>query len=151
MTSFQAPEEVLEAGDVDEPWKAIVYASQRIGCPRPIGYKRRSLMLKRIEEEMEIQRWSYRHLTAAVDYMKHRGIKARSFDYVFYHVEKARQNGFMPRRDTNNFDELHESVQQAVYLETDPTWQRKLLAARGTSLRKVYSMWEEQRLPELVP
>lgn len=145
MTQFEQPEEALRANDVADPWAAILYASQQIGCPRPIGHKRRGLMFRRIHEEMELQRWSWRHLTAAVDYMKHRGIKARSFDYIFYHVDDALKNGFMPRAVTTTADDLNDAVAQAIHIETDDAWIRKLLLARGSSLRTVYDMWRSER------
>lgn len=146
MTSFHTPEEVLTAKDVDDGWSLIVYASQRIGCPRPIGHKKRGMAIKRIKEEREAQRWAWADLAAAVDYMKHRGIKAKSIDFVFYHVEDARKNGFRPRVASSS-EGLMDAVAQAVYVETDQQWVRRLLSAKGNALRKVYEAWEAERKP----
>lgn len=139
----------LRANDVDDNVSVVRYAQQSIGCPIPVGNKKRGLLYKRIKEELAEQRWTYRHLVAAIDYMKSRGIKARSFDYIFYHVVPAIQNGFMPRPAVSSDDELKQAVTHAVYLETDEDWTRRLLSARGTALQKVYEQWQSERLPLL--
>jgi hypothetical protein len=77
--------------------------------------------------------------------MKKRGIKPRSFDFVYYHVEEAGKAGFLPRTAITSVEELQEAVSDAVYLETDDDWVRRLLSARGSSLTKVYAMWQEER------
>lgn len=142
-------EEFLRANDVKSPKDLLAYAGQQIGCPKPIGNKARGMLFGRIKDELEAQGWSIRHLVSAVDYMKSRGIKARSFDFVFYHVEPAIKSGFMPRSASNSLDGLKEAVAQAVYLETDDDWTRRLLLARGSALAKVYGQWETERLPVL--
>jgi hypothetical protein len=98
---------------------------------------------------MAEQGWSVRHLVSAIDFMKSRGIKARSFDFVFYHVEPAIQAGFMPRPASTSREALEEAVSRAIYLENDEEWKRRLLSARGSSLHKVYQSWEQERLPVL--
>lgn len=148
MRSYK-PEEFLRANEVSSPREILQYAGQQIGCPKPIGHKKRGMLYKRIKEELQEQRWTYRHLTSAIDFMKKRGIKAKSFDYIFYHVEPAIQAGFMPRAATDNHDALQEAVARAVYLETDEDWTRRLLAARGSSLARVYQMWVKERQPLL--
>lgn len=107
------------------------------------------MAIKRIKEERELQRWAWADLAAAVDYMKHRGIKAKSIDFVFYHVDEARRNGFRPRAATTSAEELQEAVAQAIYMEEDQQWVRRLLSAKGNALRKVYDLWEAERRPML--
>jgi hypothetical protein len=128
---------------------AVWYAAQEIGCPIPVGHKRRSVLYRQIKEEMEAQHWNWGHLTAAIDYMKSRGIRARSFVFVFYHVEPAIHEGFMPRPSTSSVEDLDDAVARAVYMETDDDWTRRLLAARGTAKLKLYQLWETERLPQL--
>jgi hypothetical protein len=127
----------------------VWYAAQELGCPIPVGYKKRAVLYRRITDELAAQGWTHKHLIAAIKYMKSRGIKPRSFDYIFYHVDPAIQNGFMPRPAVNSDDELKQAVSHAVYLETDEDWTRRLLSARGTSLAKVYELWQEERQPLL--
>lgn len=127
----------------------VWYAAQEIGCPIPVGYKKRAVLYRRISDELAAQGWQMKHLVAAIKYMKSRGIKPKSFDFIFYHVEPAIQNGFMPRSAATRDDELKQAVSEAVYLETDEDWTRRLLSARGTALAKVYELWEEERLPQL--
>jgi len=106
-------------------------------------------MFRRITEELDAQQWTLRHLVAAIDYMKTRGIKARGFGFVFYHVEPSIQAGFMPRPAASSTESLQEAVSTAIYIETDEEWKRRLLSARGSSLLKVYQAWEQERQPLL--
>lgn len=142
-------EEFLRAKDVTSAPTVLNYAAQQIGCPKPVGNKSRGMLYRRIKDELEAQRWTYRHLTSAVDFMKSRGIRARSFDFVFYHVEPAIKSGFMPRPASNSLEGLKEAVTRAVYVETDEAWTRRLLLARGSDLPKVYRLWEQERKPLL--
>jgi hypothetical protein len=142
-------EGLLRASQVDSSIMALRYAAQEIGCPIPIGHKARGALLRRILDEMEVQRWEWTHLTAAIDYMKSRGIRPRSFAYVFYHVEPAVHEGFMPRPAISSHEGLNDAVARAVYIETDEGWARRLSAARGNAKLKVYRLWEKERLPLL--
>lgn len=143
------PDRFIQASEVTSTPIAVWYAAQEIGCPIPVGNKRRGTLYRQIKEEMEAQRWTWRHLTAAIDYMKSRGIRPRSFAYVFYHVDPAIREGFMPRPAVSSHEDLSDAVARAVYMETDEDWTRRLLAARGNAQRKVYAMWEKERLPLL--
>jgi hypothetical protein len=143
------PEGRITPEQVDTNPLVVWYAAQEIGCPIPVGHKKRGVLYRRIKEELEAQRWGYRHLVAAINFMKSRGIKPRTFDYIFYHVEPAIHAGFMPRPAVTGDDELKQAVAHAVYLETDEDWTRRLLSARGSALAKVYEMWQEERLPVL--
>lgn len=138
---------LLHAKDVDSTVMVVDYAAQEIGCPIPIGNKARATLYRRIKEEMAAQRWGWKHLTAAIDYMKSRGIRPRSFAFVFYHVDPALDEGFMPRPAASSQEALDKAVARAAYLETDDEWTRRLLAARGNARLKVLRLWEEQRQP----
>lgn len=140
---------LIRASEVDSTVLVVQYAAQEIGCPIPVGHKRRGVLFGQIKDEMEAQRWTWKHLTAAVDYMKSRGIRARSFNYVFYHVEPAIHEGFMPRPAASSHEGLNDAVARAVYMETDESWTRRLLSARGNAKFKVYQLWENERLPLL--
>jgi len=142
-------EGLMHPRDVTSTVTIVQYAAQKIGCPIPIGNKSRGMLYKRIKEEMTEQGWDWKHLTAAIDYMKSRGIRPRSFGYVFYHVETAIHEGFMPRPAISSHEALNDAVSRAVYLETDEEWQRRLLAARGNAKVKIYQLWEKERLPLL--
>lgn len=143
-------DEFLQRRDVQKPLDLLTYSQQQIGTPIPIGPKQRSLAVKRLEEEMEAQRWTIDHLVAAIDYMKARGINARSFAFTFYHVEPAVKGGYMPRQHTNTWDELGAAVSEAVELEDDSTWVRRLCMARGAALQHVYDQWVRERQGQLV-
>lgn len=139
------PVEFLRAKDVNSVTQLVEYASQRIGCAKPIGHKARGVALKRISDEMVAQGWSVNHLLAAVDYMRSKRIRPRSFDFIFYHVEPALKAGFMKRSADSGWDALEGKVTEAVYLETDPDWTRRLLSARGMALQQVYENWVTER------
>lgn len=143
MKSIQ-PVEFLRASDVSTPQDVMEYASQQIGCGMPIGVKARGVAQRRIREEMEAQKWSFAHLIAAIDYMKSKAIRPRSIDFIFYHVDTAIRNGYL-RRPVSTMDGLSQAVTEAVYLETDPDWTRRLLAARGAALQLVYNQWVSER------
>lgn len=145
----QQPEEILRANDVCSTVTVVWYAAQQIGCGIPVGIKARGILYRRIKDEMEAQHWTWQHLTAGIDYMKSRGIRPRTFDFVFYHVEPAVHEGFMPRPDINSLDGLDEAIAHAVYMETDEEWSRRLTAARGSARLKVLRMWEQERRPRL--
>ena len=127
MISRVQPEEFLRANDVQSPQQVLDYAAQQLGCPKPIGHAARGSSLRRIKDEMNHQHWT------------------KSFDFVYYHVEPAGKAGFLPRTAITSVEELQEAVSDAVYLETDDDWVRRLLSARGSSLTKVYAMWQEER------
>ena len=140
--------DMIQRSDVKSSLDLLKYGQQVLGTRMPIGSKRRSVACDRINLEMSVQRWTTEHLLAAVDYMKSRGIQATSFDFVFYHVEAAIKEGFMPRRPTK-WDDLEAAVAEAVALETDEGWTRKLSMARGVALQKVYERWSLERKPVL--
>lgn len=143
-------EQLMRPAEVDTTAKAIEYIAQQLGVQKPIGVKARSIANKRFEDEMSEQRWTFDHLVATVRYMKDRGIHARRPDYVFYHVADAVKNNYLPRRKTiSTWDELHQKVIEAVELESNPSWERRLLLAKGDALQKVYAEWVEKRLPAL--
>jgi len=140
--------DMIPRSDVKSSLDLLKYGQQTLGTRMPIGSKRRSLACERINLEMAAQRWTMDHLLAAVDYMKARGIQANSFDFVFYHVEPAVKDGFMPRQH-NKWEDLDAAVAEAVAKETDESWLRKLVMARGIARQKVYEKWSHERLPQL--
>ena len=144
MTSRGHMYEFIRRSDVKSTLDLLTYSQQRLGTQMPITPKRRGLACARIKEEMQAQRWSHEHLLAAIDYMKSKGIQARTFDYVFYHVDAAVRAGFLPRRPTK-WDDLEAGVAEAVALETDDDWIRKLCMARGVALQRVYETWCSER------
>lgn len=135
----------IQRQDVSTIMDAILYSQQRIGSPIPIGVKRRSLVVKRISEELEVQRWGVEHLVAAVDFMKSSGIRAKSFDYVLYHVEPAVKSGHLPREQISTWDGLASQVAEAIAVEDDDEWVRRLCSAQGKALLRVYQLWEMER------
>lgn len=149
MTYSIHPEEMLQAYEVATAAQFMDYACQQLGVSKPIGHKARGLMVRRIKEEMAEQRWTWKHLTAAVKYMKTRGIRGKSIDYIFYYVSDAIRDGFMPRPPASTWEALQERVSVAIYMESDTTWTNRLLAARGQALAQVYAKWEKERLPSL--
>lgn len=140
--------DMITRSDVKSSLDLLKYSQQVLGTQMPIGAKRRSMACERINLEKSAQRWTNEHLLAAIDYMKARGIQAHSFDFVFYHVEAAIKEGFMPRRPTR-WEDLEAAVAEAVALETDDGWVRKLCMARGVALQKVYEKWALERKPVL--
>ena len=100
--------------------------------------------MRRINEELMAQGWSLQHLVGAIQYMKDKGIKAHSFDFIFYHVESAVKAGYV-KRPQQTWDDLEGLVSQAVYAETDQEWSRRLLSARGGALARLYQQWLNER------
>ncbi|MBE0635964.1 hypothetical protein IH601_08215 [Candidatus Bipolaricaulota bacterium] len=141
--TYQNMHEFLRPADVVDAATFMEYAAQQLGVQKPIGVKARGIALKRIKEELAEQHWSYAHLVAAVRYMKDRGIQARRPDYVFYHVQDAVKSGFMPRATASTWDQLHKQVAEAIAVESDESWQRRLLMAKGKALQSVYAQWEQ--------
>lgn len=144
------PEEILRRAEVQSTTDLIRYAAQRLGCPKPVGHKARGKVVRAIREEMQEQGWSIQHLAAAVDYMKARGIRAKSVHFLLFHVQEAVRQGYMPRQSMSPLDDLESRVAEAIYMESDETWTRRLLSAKGEALAQVYEKWSNERLPALL-
>lgn len=134
--------ERLRADDVDSPMRLIAYYQQELGGPLPVGFKRRSLMFKRMEEEMAWQRWGWGDLVASIQYMKNRHVTAGSFDRVYHYVRQAIAAGYTGE---NRLTSLEVSRQQALHVEKDENWVRKLSLANGEALRRLLDRWQEER------
>lgn len=129
--------ERVRAADVDGPLKLTRYARERLGVEIPIGGAR-GKWYGRLKEEMEVQGWTWSDLTQAIDFCVAQGVQVRALDGIFYYVGKTSKK-VIPR------DPIERRVAQALVVETDETWVRRLSLASGVALERVYANWVSER------
>ena len=115
------------------------YAHRLLGVEIPVA-RFRTGWYKRLKEEMQAQGWDWDDMAKAVRYMKAHNIHAKRMDYILYHVQKART--WVEEVDSW---ELQGKVADALKVETDEIWRRRLALARGPALAKIYGQWVEER------
>lgn len=143
--SLRLGDEMVSEADVVDVTSFMNYASQQLGVAKPVGIKGRALAMARIQDEMAEQQWGWKHMTAAVRFMKARGIKARTHSYILHFVGDAIQHGYLTKPKTSTWDALYEQVSVAIHQEEDPTWIRRLASAKGQALVQVYAKWQQER------
>lgn len=134
--------EMVRPAEINSHQDMYRYFCQQTGVTPAIGQKQRSHLVHRMTEEMTNQMWTYAHLVASIQYIKNRGIKVHSFDYVYWNVGKAVAAGYLGR---NRLTVLDEQVAEAIYYESDPAWIRKLSLAKGVARSMVYDRWVKER------
>lgn len=133
---------LLRSAEVNSPTTLLHFYRQELGGELPIGLKQRGLMFKRLSEEMAWQGWDYPELVAAIKFMKNRHVKARSFDMVYHHVRQAVAAGYTGE---NRITDLELLQAEALLVEQDEGWVRRLSLAKGEALRLVLDRWQEER------
>lgn len=127
----------IDPRQVTTPLAFTRYASQKLGCEVPVGGKARGVWYKRLLDEMEAQGWTWGDLLRAIDHVKDQKIKVRKIDGIFYYVNKSKR--------PVEASPIDAQVAQAIRLETDEGWKRRLSLATGKQLERVYSEWLRER------
>lgn len=86
-------------------------------------------------------------LAKAADWAKKGHKKATSLCAVFYYVDFARKAGALPELDPKHVEnvELEDRITEALEVEKDEGWRRRLIASSGSARILAITEWQEQR------
>lgn len=129
--------------DVTSVPKFTEYARQELGLSYPVGKGRREGWMKHCKEEMNTQSWSFVDLVTAVDYIKEKRSVCHTLYGILWYVGDARRTVQTVQREQDDTN-LHMKVADALNVEEDETWRRKLALARGQALAMVYEQWRSE-------
>jgi len=139
FTRVTGESQKIRAEEATSPRLFTLYVRQQLGVELPIGKRLRSLWYQRLNTEREMQGWSWNDLTATVAFLSnHPEIEIRRIDGLFYYVKEARRYGYMV---PSSKEELRTKVAEAMAIEEDEHWVRRLSLATGTAMAKVYQQW----------
>ena len=133
--------EKVSASDVKSSSMFTRYLHQELGVDVPVGGSGRGAWYGRLQSEMEAQGWSWADLVGAVQYLKARKSRLGVMDGLFYYVSTSQDRGY----GDDPYDDVRSKVSEALHLETDERWIRKLSLAQGKALVEVYRQWEDER------
>ncbi len=136
--------ERLQPEDVTTVPKFTQFVRQELGLSYPVGKGRREGWMKYCKNEMEVQGWSFRQLVDAVHYIKEERKSCKTLQGTLWYVDEA-QRWVWRTVEEASFDDLHAKVADALAVEDDEGWRRKLALAQGKALEMVYSRWELER------
>ena len=137
--SYETGRDALDPREVTGAQAFTRYAAAMLGCEVPVGGSYRGTWYSKLKEEMEVQGWSWDDLVLTVKYLNRRGITIRKIMGVLYFVQEAQKEG-----QRKEITDLHLKVGEAMSVETDETWRRRLSLAKGKSLELVYREWERK-------
>jgi hypothetical protein len=120
------------------------YARQELGLSYPVGKGRREGWMKHCLEEMVTQDWDFVQLVAAVQYIKAKRASCRTLHGILYYVDEAALLSLRAAKQQQNTD-LHANVADALQVERDEGWRRRLSLAQGQALAMVYDQWRLER------
>jgi hypothetical protein len=120
------------------------YAQQELGLSLPLGNGRRQAWSKYCKDEMSTQGWVIDDLVLAVRFIKARRKKCRSLYGILWFVSDAQKWGKAAGEHLPD-SSLHLKVAEAIAIETDDSWARRLSLASGKALEIVYSNWVKER------
>lgn len=136
--------ERLQPGLVTNVPTFLRFAQQEIGVDLPISNGRRQGFMKFCKEEMDAQGWAIEDLVAAVQFVKEFNKPCRTPQGILWYVADARQ--WRDRVSAYRDDvDLHLKVAEALAMEDDESWARKLSLAQGKALELVYRNWAMER------
>jgi len=100
--------------------------------------------MKYCKEEMSTQSWTFLQLTTAVLFIKKGRRSCRTLYGILHYVDEA---GDMQARVNKNLENhnLQVNVADALQVERDEGWRRRLSLAQGKALEMVYKQWELER------
>ncbi len=136
--------ERLRPEDVTSVPSFTEYARQELGLSYPVGKGRREGWMKHCKEEMKTQSWSFADLVAAVQYIKEKRPVCHTLNGILWYVGDAQRLGLSLLQEREITD-LHMNVADALKVERDEGWRRKLSLAQGKALQMVYQQWELER------
>jgi hypothetical protein len=116
------------------------YAQQEIGVDLPLGNGRRQGWHKYCKEELEAQGWQVQDLVSAVQYIKRFHKECRTPHGILWYVKDAR-DWAKNTSAMESSENLHAKVAEAIELEDDEGWVRRLSLAQGRALQMVYDNW----------
>lgn len=129
--------------DVTTVPKFTEYARQELGLSYPVGKGRREGWMRFCKAEMKTQNWSFEQLVVAVGYIKAGKRSCRTLYGILYYVDEAGARKIRRDFDMTTHD-LQVNVADALNVERDETWRRKLALARGQALAMVYEQWRSE-------
>jgi hypothetical protein len=100
--------------------------------------------MKHCKEEMETQSWTFLQLITAVRYIKEIHASCRTLYGILHYVDEA-ERWYEAVKAEWEVGNLHVKVADALAVEDDEGWRRKLALAQGKALEMVYSRWELER------
>lgn len=112
------------------------YAKAKLGCEIPD----RSLWFFRLSEKMETKGWTWNDMIATVDFLQSRSVMIEEIVSLLFYVEEAKQWSEML-----NVHDLQGKVAEAMSVERDEQWLRRLSLAHGKALERVYREWKKER------
>lgn len=121
------------------PFEFSLYLREQLGVSHPPGGRRKAF-LGQLVDEMKMNQWSYPDLIATVQYVKDQGIRIKEPYGIFFHVNAA-----LASRGKQQEYDLVSAVAQALAVETDEAWIRRLSLAKGVALERVYEQWRNER------
>ena len=136
--------ERLQPEDITTVPAFTEYARQELGLSYPLGKGRREGWMKYCKSEMETQGWSFVQLVAAVQHIKAKRASCRTLQGIFYYVDEAAFLSFQAKKRQQNHD-LHANVADALQVERDEGWRRRLSLAQGQALAMVYDQGRLER------
>lgn len=116
------------------------YIAREIGVQAPIGQGRRLGFYKFVSQEMREHGWSWDDLRATVDYIKTRRARVRSQYGVLHFVSEA-----LDAQLSRDAQDVSQKVSEAVEVESDDRWRRRLATAKGPMMDKIYDAWLKER------
>lgn len=130
----------FDRSEASTPLGFTRFCRAKLGCDVPVGSSRRGVWYQRLEEEMEVQGWTWNDMLAAVDYIQNHRIVIRRVEGVLYYVNRALKEGA-------DAPDLQFEVAKALQTETNQDWVRRLSLAKGKALERVfyqYRDWKER-------
>jgi hypothetical protein len=118
------------------------YSSQVAGIPYPTNshLNKAKTLLAELFEMYPALTW--KGLCQLPLWAKHRKKRYAHCLQLINAYRFAYQDGWLPEIDVDAVDrQMEEKINQALEIETDPAWRRRLLSSRGTARREVYERW----------
>lgn len=140
------PDRVAGAPD---PLDAFVcYSQQVLGVPWPTQKDKNALRKQVREFFARYPRADYRTLCRVVQWNRSRNRRFRSVVYVVDTWKDCWVQGKLPELDPPRVDdEVEERIAEAITVETDPYWRRRLIGAQGREARRqTLSEWMAWRM-----
>lgn len=131
----------------EDPTRAFAeYVQQTLGVPWPTQ-RDMVILRKKVNDFFELYpQADYRTLCRVVVFMRSRKRRVSRMWMVVEEFRKAWAAGQLPELDPGYVrdDGIKTLIEEALTVETDPVWRRRLLLAQGpASQREVYVSWQQ--------
>lgn len=117
------------------------YARQICGVPYPT---KGNLQAARKEVECLFEQYPGLDWKALCQIPLWAKIKKKRYAHILALLRSYRwayQDGFLPELDVHDRDDLSAKIEEALRIESDPEWRRKLSVSRGPGRKIVYEAW----------